>query len=57
MSMKKQTGGAQKHMEVVSLQVLVSLNQKNAELCMQAIMGLPPNQIDYIRQIAAEYDE
>lgn len=44
-------------MEVVSLGVLVNLREKNDMLCMKATMELPPNQIDYIKQIADEYDE
>ena len=55
--MNQKKAGSQKHMEVVSLSVLVTLRQKNDELCMKAIMELPPHQIDYIRQIADEYDE
>ena len=50
------TGGAQKHMEIVSLRLLISLREKSEQLCMPAIMDLPPNQIDYISQIANEYD-
>lgn len=57
MIFQKKTHGAQKHMEVVSLNVLVSLREKSDVLCMKAIMDLPFSQIDYIKQIADEYDE
>ena len=38
-----------KHMEVVSLGVLISLKDKNEHLTMKAIMELPTSQIDYIK--------
>ena len=41
--MNQKKAGSQKHMEVVSLSVLVTLRQKNDELCMKAIMELPPH--------------
>lgn len=53
----KNTHGAQKHMEVISLNVLISLREKSDALCMKAIMELPLSQVDYIKQIADEYDE
>jgi len=57
MRSNRTAGGPQKHMEVVSLGVLVSLRLKSEELCMKAIMDhLPPHQIDYIKQIADEYE-
>ena len=36
-------------MEVVSLQVLICLREKSEQLCMKAVMELPPQQIEYIR--------
>jgi len=48
-STMSRTGGAQKHMEVVSLKVLSSLREKNDHLCMKAVIELPAQQIDYIR--------
>lgn len=45
---KHLTGGAQKHMEIMSVQVLVHLREKSHELCMRAILNLPQPQIQYI---------
>lgn len=44
-----------KHMEVISLGVLKSLNAKNSHLFMIAIMELPQNQLEYIKQIAEQH--
>ena len=56
-SVKKNfAGGAQKHMEIVSLDVLRNLRQKNRDLTINAIIELHVKQIDYIVQIATEYD-
>ena len=45
----RRAGGPQKHMEVVSLGVLISLHQKNHEFCIQALLELPAPQLDYIK--------
>jgi len=49
---KKAIAGTTKHMEVVSLHVLTALREKDARLCLNAIMELPTNQLNYIQQIA-----
>ena len=55
-SLKKNfAGGPQKHMEIVSLDVLIRLRQKNRQWAMDAICDLPLKQLDYIKQIADEY--
>lgn len=52
----KKAGGAQKHMEVISLAVLRTLYEKDQELAMQALATLPLSQVDYINQMSQEYD-
>ena len=46
----------QKAMEVASLSVLVSLWEKSGSFAMQALTTLQPATINYITQIAAQYD-
>ena len=53
---KNYAGGAQKHMELIALDVLRCLYNKNGQLTLEATAELPPKQIDYILQIANEYD-
>ncbi len=53
---KNYAGGSQKHMEVVSLDVLRSLKQKNSKMTIEAIGELTMKQIDYIVAIALDYD-
>ena len=43
-------------MEVVSLDVLRNLRNKNAAMTVEAIAELPYKQIDYIIQIALDYE-
>jgi hypothetical protein len=52
---KNYAGGAQKHMEIVSLDVLLSLRDKNWHNTISAVIELPFKQIDYIKQVADEY--
>lgn len=45
----KKDNSPTKHMEVISLSVLIALRQKNSQLCMMSILELPDSQIGYIR--------
>ena len=53
---KNYQGGSQKHMEVISLDVLRCLYEKNKQFTLDATAELPLKQVDYIVQIATEYD-
>lgn len=53
---KNYAGGAQKHMEIVSLDIIKHLYSKNHQQTISSIIELPSKQIDYIYQIATEYD-